>query len=556
MSTALQAALAGAFIAPRMDRSCSRGLVFRFLLGASQCRRALHNFRFLTCTLWLPMALVAAVRQHTRALAGRTMSTWAPQGGFRLPASSIRVLDSPQAFHDTLVQLAKGARSRVRLAALYLGCQGKEATLLSALGDAVASSPALDVLTLFDHSRGCRGEVPAAVHMHSLASTAPSRVQAAFFSHPKLSEAPFRYLGSKWRETIGVQHMKAYVFDNTVVVSGANLSNDYFTDRADRYWVFEDAPSFADWVAELLEGVAQHSVRLRVGGAGGDAVAALRQAAHPLARPSQRRALADTLQASMEALPPPPPVDSLSDSAVVFPTLQLASVGVRADEAVTHALLSQGFPSLPLHVSTGYFNLTPSYQKALLARPGPATVLTAAPVANGFTGAAGPAGAIPQAYTEFLREFLTAAAGAGRDDVHAREYARAGWTFHAKGLWARAGPGSITAAAPTNTASAAVNLAHAGAKAGHEVCLTAVGSPNYGVRSVQRDLELGLGIVTGHAGLAQAVEGERAGLFQGEGVQDATLETLAAPDRVIQGGWNWPSGFWVHGGWRLLRPGF
>ena len=35
-------------------------------------------------------------------------------------------------------------------------------------------------------------------------------------------------------ESAGVQHMKAYVFDNDVVMSGANLEDNYFTDRLDR----------------------------------------------------------------------------------------------------------------------------------------------------------------------------------------------------------------------------------------------------------------------------------------------------------------------------------
>ena len=35
-------------------------------------------------------------------------------------------------------------------------------------------------------------------------------------------------------ESVGVQHMKAYVFDDDVVMSGANLEDNYFTDRLDR----------------------------------------------------------------------------------------------------------------------------------------------------------------------------------------------------------------------------------------------------------------------------------------------------------------------------------
>ena len=30
---------------------------------------------------------------------------------------------------------------------------------------------------------------------------------------------------------VGLQHCKLYVFDNSVLISGANLSQDYFTNR-------------------------------------------------------------------------------------------------------------------------------------------------------------------------------------------------------------------------------------------------------------------------------------------------------------------------------------
>jgi len=38
-------------------------------------------------------------------------------------------------------------------------------------------------------------------------------------------------LPARYKEGIAVSHIKAYVFDDTVILSGANLSNDYFTNR-------------------------------------------------------------------------------------------------------------------------------------------------------------------------------------------------------------------------------------------------------------------------------------------------------------------------------------
>ena len=53
------------------------------------------------------------------------------------------------------------------------------------------------------------------------------------FLKGKASEGPMR-------EIFGVHHMKVHVFDNHVMMTGANLSEDYFTDRQDRCIVIQD----------------------------------------------------------------------------------------------------------------------------------------------------------------------------------------------------------------------------------------------------------------------------------------------------------------------------
>lgn len=54
-----------------------------------------------------------------------------------------------------------------------------------------------------------------------------------------------RKLPVRWNEVVGVQHMKIYVFDDQLILSGANLSNTYFTDRQDRYLVLSGEPHVA-----------------------------------------------------------------------------------------------------------------------------------------------------------------------------------------------------------------------------------------------------------------------------------------------------------------------
>jgi CDP-diacylglycerol--glycerol-3-phosphate 3-phosphatidyltransferase len=54
-------------------------------------------------------------------------------------------------------------------------------------------------------------------------------------------------------EVVGVCHLKAYVFDDDVMISGANLSTTYFTNRQDRYYLFKKAGGMAMFVRSLVK---------------------------------------------------------------------------------------------------------------------------------------------------------------------------------------------------------------------------------------------------------------------------------------------------------------
>lgn len=65
-----------------------------------------------------------------------------------------------------------------------------------------------------------------------------SRVRLGLTLMPQLRGLLGRLLPPRWIEATGVFHLKAYVFDrHTIILSGANLSQDYFTNRQDRYVV-------------------------------------------------------------------------------------------------------------------------------------------------------------------------------------------------------------------------------------------------------------------------------------------------------------------------------
>ena len=57
---------------------------------------------------------------------------------------------------------------------------------------------------------------------------------------------------SPLREIFGVHHLKAAVFDNSVIITGANLSEDYFTDRQDRAYIISNCAPLANYFSDLI----------------------------------------------------------------------------------------------------------------------------------------------------------------------------------------------------------------------------------------------------------------------------------------------------------------
>ena len=128
----------------------------------------------------------------------------------------------------------------------------------------------------------------------------------------------------------------------------------------------------------------------------------------------------------------------------------------------------------PVLLSSPYLNPPAEYVELLLAPPVAPTLLSAAPTASGFWGARGVKGLIPRVYAA-IEARLLAAARRHEAPLRLEHYGRAGWTYHAKGLW-------MWPPAP-------------GVGSAHPV-LSVVGSSNHSERSTKRDVEFSACIVT------------------------------------------------------------
>lgn len=77
-------------------------------------------------------------------------------------------------------------------------------------------------------------------------------VRMSLWHNPDTGYLKGRGSNGPLREIWGVHHIKAHVFDNHVMLTGANLSEDYFTDRQDRCMIIQDCEPLADYFDDLI----------------------------------------------------------------------------------------------------------------------------------------------------------------------------------------------------------------------------------------------------------------------------------------------------------------
>ena len=459
--------------------------------------------------------------------------------------SQVRVLASPAEFYETLKTMIRGAKRRVFLSTLYIGKSERE--LIQVLREALASNPALHVSILTDALRGTR-EAPnpssASLLVPLVAEFGADRVEVRMYHTPNLTGLRKKHIPKRINEGWGLQHMKLYGADDAILLSGANLSTDYFTNRQDRYHLFASA-ELTEFYWKLQRGVASLSFRIdpedtAVKADGFRMVwPATNAAPSPLEAPKEFVSKATAVLRALivpHAKPLPSPVSSTNTGPgsgpgpdtsvyVLAQLTQLLTPDCSTERpAVTRVLerladeaekKRDTYKDASWTFTAGYFNPDPSLTRLLLAT-GCArgnTVITASPQANGFYKSAGVSGLLPDAYTFLAHRFLRAVNQQGRSSaITLKEWQRGtvgqpgGWTYHAKGLW--------------------VNLP------GSAGTLTLVGSSNYTKRSYSLDLEANALVVTRNPALQARLRDEQAWL-QAHATA-VTQDDFAQPSRRVR----------------------
>ena len=282
-------------------------------------------------------------------------------------------------------------------------------------------------------------------------------------------------LPGKLNEILGIQHAKFFVVDNNVVISGANLSTDYFTDRQDRYILIKDAPKLADYFDEFTNTIESLSFDLIRSENGIEPLITLDElktfhGIHPLKESSrnfvmianlkimsflQDQKYTNTLMIDeakdefIEANTVMPRFNSALDKpnfnfeppkpdTWVFPSIQMGWLGIHQDENLTTKFIevAGGNKRSKIIFTTAYMNLADQYVDVIAHKSSAEfDILCAHPNANSFHNAPFPLYAIPFGYSIASAHFVSVCRQSkALHRVQMFEYQRSNWTFHAKGM--------------------------------------------------------------------------------------------------------------------------
>ncbi|WP_439236517.1 CDP-diacylglycerol--serine O-phosphatidyltransferase [Lonepinella koalarum] len=167
-------------------------------------------------------------------------------------ADDIEFISGPKAFKQAIIELIRHAKTRIYFTALYWQFDEAGEEILAEIYQAKANNPDLDVKILIDWHRAQRNLIGAEESTTNADWYAKQR--ALHHNDPMFFGVPINS-----REVFGVLHIKGFVFDDTVLYSGASINNVYLYQqekyRYDRYQKIKNprlADSFVRFIQQYL----------------------------------------------------------------------------------------------------------------------------------------------------------------------------------------------------------------------------------------------------------------------------------------------------------------
>jgi CDP-diacylglycerol--glycerol-3-phosphate 3-phosphatidyltransferase len=362
-------------------------------------------------------------------------------------------------------------------------------------------------------------------------------------------------LPQRVNEVIGLFHAKIVISDDNLILAGANLSTEYFEHRQDRYVFFGNATSLSDYFYDLANTITKISYQLA------PQHTLIPSGPDPTTNPVQFRktayhaldsflsnwyartqVLRDQLneysdmylkeheksEDTESTLTNQSELDSDADSdmysatsdisdnttvetevktepkdsavlpklskgtdTIVIPMLQMKQFNIqeyqRLMEIIMNIVDENSDYWRNLFITSGYLNFTNEFKNMLNKINSEVDIVCAAPQANSFYKGKGFSGWIPSAYTYFEKQIHDSSSSNKDSDLRIHEFVRPGWTYHAKGLWASYKDPETGELLPN---------------------VTVLGSTNFGRRSMNRDVEAQVLMITDNKKLQKNMANE------------------------------------------------
>lgn len=418
---------------------------------------------------------------------------------------------TPSDFHHELCQMITNAKERVLLASLYIGTGSSPSSSLSSSSKISKEDKFLEAIeigasrvpkfkVLLDSSRALRPIRHDNSKSDKNVQTTTCSAKAVYnklkgknasnysinTNYPNTEKELFLFnihdfpmshiLPSPLDEVAGVFHLKAYIIDDNLILSGANLSEEYFSDRRDRYMHFRHgAGGLVDFYADLIDVMCKYSDPYSSSGNhldGNNKVSSL-SLSYFITRNKEKKNRKENMLQELSLLfeNEKNKEDALPDSddflAYAIPTLQMPSnfskekipsPDTEIFANLCKTILNEHKHLASIRISSAYLNPTPTLLNVLKefgmsfsssdntekegmsdnTNSGSAFLMSAGPKSHGFAPkkkkdpSAPNRQFIPAAYsylTEYISQYIQGCGG------QILLYENEGWTFHSKGAW-------------------------------------------------------------------------------------------------------------------------
>ena len=159
------------------------------------------------------------------------------------------LLTSISAFKEEIISQIRSAKQRIYLSALYIANDESGNQIVEELLSARIKNPGLDIRIFIDFHRAQRGLIGQPKQNGNIEGY-------ALLQQKYQSKLPIYGVPAKTTELMGVFHVKGFVFDSTVIYSGASLNNVYLnfknSYRLDRYFIIRNS-ALADTLAAFMQ---------------------------------------------------------------------------------------------------------------------------------------------------------------------------------------------------------------------------------------------------------------------------------------------------------------